>query len=137
MLLDRNLGEILAGPRQTNQRAELTAISRALDIAPRDRAVLLITDSMYAINCCTKWFVNWRNNNWQTAVGKPVENRDLVESVLDKIAERTSVGSDTTFKWIKGHSNDEGNTAADRLALGAAEERRRTLSSIESAESRT
>ena len=78
-----------------------------------------------------------RNNNWQTAVGKPVENRDLVESVLDKIAERTSVGSDTTFKWIKGHSNDEGNTAADRLALGAAEERRRTLSSIESAESRT
>ncbi|THC96130.1 hypothetical protein EYZ11_004404 [Aspergillus tanneri] len=106
--------------RQTNQRAELTAILRALDIAPRHRDVTIFTDSRYAIECVTSWFIKWRRNNWMTASNKPVENKDLVESILVKIEEREELKVKTLFEWVKGHSSDPGNEAADRLAVNGA-----------------
>ncbi|KAJ5383363.1 Cation/H+ exchanger [Penicillium concentricum] len=91
----RNVSEPLKGSRQTNQRAELTAILRAIDIAPRHRDVTIITDSRYSIDCVTVWFINWRRNNWMTRDKKPVENKDLVESILIKIEER----NDLKIEW--------------------------------------
>ncbi|KAL8728244.1 MAG: hypothetical protein Q9166_005547 [cf. Caloplaca sp. 2 TL-2023] len=88
----RNLSETLPGPRQTNQRAELTAILRALEIVPKNRDVSIITDSKYAIDCVTDWHVKWRRNGWKTTGGKTVENKDLVENILSKIEERKSLG---------------------------------------------
>lgn len=116
----RNVSEPLKGSRQTNQRAELTAILRALDIAPRHRDVTIFTDSQYAINCVTVWYVKWRRNNWMTAGNKLVENKDLVESILVKIEERNDLKVKTLFEWVKGHSSDPGNEAADRLAVNGA-----------------
>ena len=117
----RNVSEPLKGSRQTNQRAELTAILRAIDIAPRHRDVTIITDSRYAIDCVTVWFINWRRNNWMTKDKKPVENRDLIESILVKIEERHELKVKTEFEWIKGHNKDPGNEAADRLAVNGAQ----------------
>ena len=115
-----NLSAPRPGPRQTNQRAELTAILRALEIVPKNRDVSIITDSKYAIECLTNWFVKWRQNNWKNAAGKPVENRDLVEKVLERIEEREKLGIQTAFEWIKGHANHPGNVEADRLAVEGA-----------------
>ena len=119
-LIHRNISEALPGPRQTNQRAELTAILRALDTTPRDRDVTIVTDSQYSINCVTAWSANWRRNGWKTSSGKLVENKDLVESILAKIEERNGLLSLTQFEWIKGHAKDPGNEAADRLAVDGA-----------------
>ncbi|KAH0542606.1 hypothetical protein FGG08_003014 [Glutinoglossum americanum] len=116
----RNVSEPLAGPRQTNQRAELTAILRAIEIAPLHREVRIFTDSNYAIACVTKWYINWRRNNWRTSLGKPVENQDLVEAILSKIEGREQVGVKTAFEWIKGHAAIEGNVQADMLAVNGA-----------------
>ncbi|PWW76737.1 ribonuclease H-like protein, partial [Tuber magnatum] len=55
----RNISEPLPGPRQTNARAELTAILRAINVAPMHREVAIYTDSEYAINCVTVWHINW------------------------------------------------------------------------------
>ncbi|KAJ5833099.1 Ribosomal protein L9/RNase H1 N-terminal [Penicillium riverlandense] len=118
----RNVSEPLKGSRQTNQRAELTAILRAIDIAPRHRDVTIITDSRYAIDCVTVWFINWRRNNWMTKDRKPVENKDLVESILVKIEERTELKVKTLFEWVKGHNKHPGNEAADQLAVQGAQE---------------
>ncbi|GES60412.1 ribonuclease H [Aspergillus terreus] len=117
----RNVSEPLKGSRQTNQRAELTAILRALDIAPRHRDVTIFTDSQYAINCVTVWFVRWRRNNWMTAGNKMVENKDLIEAILSKIEEREELKVKTLFQWVKGHNDDPGNVAADRLAVNGAQ----------------
>ncbi|WEW61795.1 ribonuclease H family protein [Emydomyces testavorans] len=117
---DRNVSEPLKGSRQTNQRAELTAISRALDIAPRHRDVTIHTDSKYAIDCLTEWCIRWKRNKWMTADRKPVENKDLIQSVLAKIDERTLLNVKTLFEWVKGHNKDPGNEAADRLATRGA-----------------
>ena len=116
----RNVSETLPGPRQTNQRAELTAILRALEIVPKNRDVSIITDSKYAIDCVTTWCINWRRNGWKTSAGKAVENRDLVENILSMIEERDSLKVQTAFEWIKGHAHHPGNVEADRLAVEGA-----------------
>lgn len=118
--LFRNTGEPLKGSRQTNQRAELTALSRAIDLAPKDRHIEIRTDSKYSIDCVTNWFRNWRHNGWKTSAGKAVENKDLVELALEKIENRHRLGSRTEFTWVKGHANEPGNVAADNLAVTAA-----------------
>ena len=55
-----------------------------------------------------------------TASNKPVENKDLIESILVKIAERDELKMKTLFEWLKGHNQDPGNEAADRLAVDGA-----------------
>ncbi|KAG8160318.1 hypothetical protein KVR01_009854 [Diaporthe batatas] len=115
----RNISERLSGTPQTNQRAELTAILRALETVPLDQGVMIWSDSMYAINCVTEWFVKWEKNGWKTHKGQ-VQNRDLVEAVLVKIRERESHGTTTLIKWIKGHESSAGNISADKLAVGGA-----------------
>lgn len=55
-----------------------------------------------------------------TAGNKLVENKDLVESILVKIEERNDLKVKTLFEWVKGHSSDPGNEAADRLAVNGA-----------------
>jgi ribonuclease HI len=123
----RNVSEPLPGLRQTNQRAELTALKRALTITPLNRNVLIFSDSHYSIQCLTTWFQKWRINGYQTAARKPVENKDLVEECLKLIEERHVCGVKTEFRWVKGHGTDEGNEAADRLAVRGAEEARRIV----------
>lgn len=92
-----------------------------MDIAPRHRDVTIFTDSQYSIKCVTEWFQSWRRNNWITSSNKPVENKDLVESILEKIEERDKLRVKTFFEWLKGHNNDPGNEAADRLAVNGAQ----------------
>ncbi len=87
---------------------------------PRNRDVSIITDSRYAIDCVTSWYVNWRKNGWKTSANKVVENKDLVENILAKIEERNSLKVQTLFEWIKGHSNQPGNVEADKLAVEGA-----------------
>ena len=116
----RNVSEALKGSKQTNQRAELTAIQRALDIAPRHRDVTIYTDSKYAIDCVTNWYRAWQRNGWVNAKGKSVENRDLVKEIRSALGGREEGGRGTYFVWVKGHAGDEGNVAADRLAVDGA-----------------
>ncbi|KAI5285617.1 hypothetical protein KEM54_000425 [Ascosphaera aggregata] len=128
---ERNVSEPLEGDRQTNQRAELTAILQALDIAPRSRDVKIYSDSQYSIKCVTVWFHKWRSNGWKNAANKPVENKDLITTIIDRIEERDSLGSKTIFEWVKGHNKNPGNEAADQLAVNGA---RRVLKVGENAE---
>jgi ribonuclease HI len=116
----RNVSEALKGSKQTNQRAELTAIQRALDIAPRHRDVTIYTDSKYSIDCATNWYKNWVRNGWKNSQGKPVENKDIIMDIREQIEERDLLKRNTFFVWVKGHANNEGNIAADRLAVEGA-----------------
>jgi ribonuclease HI len=52
---------------------------------------------------------------------KPVENKDLVESILIKIEERNDLKVKTLFEWVKGHNKDAGNEEADKLAVNGAQ----------------
>lgn len=128
-----NVSAWLGEGRQTNQRAELAAIKRAVDLAPINRNVLIMSDSNYSIKCVTEWSRNWEQNGWKTSTGKSVENRDLVEPILERLRERALAGGKTELRWVKGHANDEGNVAADALAVEGAEKGRRIMAAMQAA----
>lgn len=116
----RNVSEPLAGSVQTNQRAELTAILRALEITEPHQPVRIVTDSQYSINCATVWAQSWERKGWKTASGEDVKNQDLVRGIRERVKEREAQGAATAFEWVKGHAMNPGNEAADRLAVAGA-----------------
>lgn len=116
----RNLSERLRGEPQTNQRAELMAMQRALEIAEKDQPVRIFSDSQYSIKCVTQWALGWKRKGWKTANGESVKNQDIIRAVLALIDERAKKGANTMFQWVKGHAADRGNVAADRLAVHGA-----------------
>ncbi|WPH04322.1 hypothetical protein R9X50_00721100 [Acrodontium crateriforme] len=145
----RNISEGLSGTKQTNQRAELMAIIRALQVAPQDKPLVIMSDSKYSISCLTEWFQKWRANGWVNSSKKAVENQDLVESAVNILENRYQSNiskqaansskppqarmdlnagkghwergsAPVKFIWVKGHAKDAGNEAADQLAVAGA-----------------
>lgn len=95
----------------TNNRMEMLAAIRALQALQQPCIVHLYTDSTYLRKGITEWLPNWKRRNWRTAGKKPVKNADLWQQ-LEAEAARHQVD----WRWVKGHSGDPGNEAADRLA---------------------
>jgi len=99
----------------TNQRMELRAAIEGLHALEGRRTVALYSDSAYVVNCFRdRWYVRWRQNGWRNAQKKPVDNRDLWETLIT-LAER----HDVTWHKVAGHSGDPLNERADRLARAA------------------
>jgi ribonuclease HI len=95
----------------TNNRMELKAAIAGLGALKRPCAVRLYTDSKYVLQGFTEWLPNWKARGWRTASREPVKNQDLWER-LDAAA----AGQDIDWRWVRGHSGDDGNERADRLA---------------------
>ena len=98
----------------TNNRMELLAAIMSLKKIKTNSEVVIFTDSTYVKNGITEWMKNWKKNGWKNSSKKPVKNKDLWEK-LDKLCEANSV----SWKWVKGHSNNEFNNLADELATKA------------------
>jgi ribonuclease HI len=100
----------------TNQRAELAAIGKALQLIkahiPATAKVVIHTDSMYSINCLTVWIKQWLRNNWKNDT---VKNRDLIDIVYKSLRASPNV----SLEWVKGHASCQGNEGADQLARAA------------------
>ena len=103
-----------ADPATTNNRMELTAAAAALETLTRPCTVALHTDSEYVRNGITRWQTGWVRRNWRNAKGDPVANMDLWRRLLDAAAPHT-----VDWRWVRGHSGDEMNERADRLATEA------------------
>ena len=95
----------------TNNRMELTAVIEALASLKRRCDVVIYTDSVYVKDGITKWIHGWKARGWMTADKKPVKNVELWQR-LDTLNAAHAV----QWRWVKGHSGDEGNERADRLA---------------------
>ncbi|ROO29241.1 RNaseH ribonuclease [Salinisphaera orenii MK-B5] len=109
---DGRTRELFGGERETtNNRMELTAAIEALSALKRGCRVELHTDSTYVRQGIMSWLANWKRNGWKTAAKKPVKNADLWRA-LDAACERHEI----EWHWVKGHSGNDGNEAADALA---------------------
>lgn len=104
--------EIFGGQANTtNNQMELSAAIEGLSILTEPCNVELFTDSKYVMDGITQWIRNWKKNNWRTAAKKDVKNKELWQK-LDKLITQHQV----QWHWVKGHSGDAGNEAADLLA---------------------
>ncbi|PVU92785.1 hypothetical protein BB559_003609 [Furculomyces boomerangus] len=122
----RNASERLKG-KQTNNRAELMAIIRAIEIASEHeqrkditkapRKIIIMTDSKYAINSMTIWVFNWMSNGWKSGAGKIIENKDLIERIKELMIDREGR---ILFQYVPAHKNIKGNEMADSLAVNGS-----------------
>ncbi len=102
-------------PATTNNRMELTAVIRSLQVLKEPCHVHLHTDSRYVIDGITKWIFGWQKNGWKTAAKKPVLNADLWQELL-LATKRHRI----EWIWVKGHDGHPENERADKLASDAA-----------------
>jgi ribonuclease HI len=108
-----------AGPlgHSTNNVGELTALERLLAATDPAAALEVRLDSTYTRDAVTKWLKGWKRNGWKTAAGKPVANRELIESIDARLE-----GRDVTFVYVPAHQvdGDPLNAIADQAASDAA-----------------
>lgn len=110
----------------TSQRAEITAIILALELAlekyqqldtnPRI-SLTIYSDSRYAVGCMTEWIYKWCRNGWVNAAGNPVVNQDLIQKASDLDDRVKELGS-VTYQWI----SRESNSVADELCNNCLDE---------------
>ena len=102
----------------TNNEMELSALHQAiLDYGTSDlwSAPDIFLDSQYTLKSVTIWHRKWINNGWKTAENKPVENKELINNIINLLADGKHFAN---LYYCKGHSGIYGNEIADRLATG-------------------
>lgn len=109
----RNISAPLLGEEQTNNRAELQAIIYACETNIENR-VEIHTDSQYCKDVITKYMNNWKKRGWRKADNKLPKNLDMVKRIYKLVNE--DMDHTPRFFWVKGHSTNQGNNEADRLA---------------------
>lgn len=101
----------------TNNRMELTAVIKALELLKEPCEVELYTDSQYVANALTQgWARKWQANGWMRNKKEKALNPELWEKLL-KLYDTHSV----KVNWVKGHAGHPENERCDRLAVAAAE----------------
>jgi ribonuclease HI len=98
----------------TNQEMELRAILEALRAHPYE-AIVILTDSQYAIDCVTTWLPGWRRRGWRTSARRPVKHQPTIKAIAAELDRRT-----VQLVKVPGHAGHPLNERADRLAAAAA-----------------
>jgi ribonuclease HI len=111
--------------KHTNNTAELLAILKAINISEINIKnkinINICSDSMYSINCITKWYKSWEVNNWKTSQGKPVLNKEIIQEIIKYLKAYSNIKLIyTPAHKEKPTTNIErwyGNKIADELAV--------------------
>lgn len=99
----------------TNNRMEITALIKALEMLKEPCKVKVCTDSKYVCDSLSKgWALSWKKKGWKKSDGKPALNSDLWEHLLNLVEIH-----DIEFTWVKGHAGHPENELCDTLATNA------------------
>ncbi|MEZ5671694.1 MAG: ribonuclease HI [Thiotrichaceae bacterium] len=96
----------------TNNRMEIYAAIKGLELLKEPCKVTLYSDSQYLVRAMTEgWAIRWKQKNWWRTKTERAINVDLWEQLLT-LCEKHQV----SFKWVKGHAGDAENECCDKLA---------------------
>ncbi len=100
----------------TNNRMEMMACIKALELLKEPCDVTIYSDSKYLVDSITKgWARRWQANNWKRNKKDKAENIDLWEVLLEQLDKHQVV-----FQWVKGHSGHPENERCDEMVKEAA-----------------
>ena len=110
--------ELSQGYRMTtNNRMEVLAVIKALEILKGQCSVTLYSDSKYVVDAIEKgWVKKWKVNGWKRNQKEMASNIDLWERLLELLEKHHVV-----FHWVKGHADNIENERCDFLARKAIE----------------
>lgn len=111
--------ELSGGYRDTtNNRMEIMAVIKGLEALKQSCNATIYSDSKYVVDAIEKgWLKNWIKNNWRKSNKEKVLNVDLWQRLLE-LMELHNV----SFKWVKGHHENEENNRCDELAVLASKQ---------------
>jgi len=99
----------------TNNRMEILAAIKGLELLKQPCKVTLYSDSQYLVDAMMKgWAAKWKKNDWWLNNKERAKNIDLWEKLL-LLCETHHVA----FRWIKGHAGNKENECCDRLSMAA------------------
>ncbi len=97
--------------KTTNNRMELFAAIRGLELLKEPCEVRLYSDSNYLVAAMTQgWARAWKAKGWRRK-NEPVPNSDLWTRLL-ALCDRHKV----EFAWVRGHAGNVENECCDRLS---------------------
>ena len=103
----------------TNNEMELMGVLTAAKMALElDSPVEICSDSAYCVNIANEWMYNWAINNWTKSNKRAPENLSLVKALYEIL----NFNKQIKISKVKGHSDDELNKQADKLAREATKE---------------
>ena len=117
VIFDENKKQIIISGKEimtTNNRMELLAPIMAIKRIKEKSEITVYTDSTYLKNGITDWIKKWEKNGWKNSSNQPIKNKDLWLE-LNKLSSEHKV----SWNWVEGHSNNEFNNLADKLATEA------------------
>jgi ribonuclease HI len=95
----RNRALKVPGKEQSNQTGELYALLYVVKTTSKQDALLIKSDSRYAIDGLTKHLQSWENRGW---IG--VSNKELFQVTAAWMRAREN---STVLQWVKGHNRAE------------------------------
>lgn len=101
----------------TNNRMELLAVIKSIQkaISKGYCEIEIHSDSAYVVNATEKkWLIGWKKNNWKTAKGEDVKNKDLWILLDTMLCDKSKT---ITFVKVKGHDGITFNEMADKEAV--------------------
>lgn len=117
MVYNQHRKELSGGYNHTtNNRMEITAAIRGLEMLKVPCIVTLYSDSKYLIDAIEKgWVKKWESNGWKRNKTEKALNVDLWKKLMPLLEMHT-----VEFKWVKGHAGHPENERCDELATQAA-----------------
>jgi ribonuclease HI len=102
----------------TNNRMEICAAIKGLEILKPPCKVTLYSDSKYLVDAMTKgWALAWKKKNWWRTDKERRLNFDLWERLL-VLCETHQV----EFRWVRGHAGNRENERCDELSRAARQQ---------------
>ena len=115
ILIYNDVEKVISGSESqtTNNRMELLAVIKGLEVLKEKCNVNLYSDSTYVVNAFLQgWIESWKTNNWRTSSKKEVKNLDLWKKLLILTDKHV-----VNFIKVKGHSDNEYNNRCDKIAV--------------------
>ena len=99
----------------TNNRMEILAAIKDLELLKQPCKVTLYSDSQYLVSAMMEgWAASWKKKDWWRTNKERAANVDLWERLL-ALCETHQV----EFRWVKGHAGNPENERCDQLSMAS------------------